>query len=1607
MTLKPISLTSAFCILSTFCFAQQISINDNITASTLIQDHLISGCVEVSNISSNINGSLNGFNSFATFERGSSNFPFENGIVLSTGNVLSGGNTLNTQNLNEGNTTWGTDNDLENTLGISNTYNATAISFNFISTGNQIAFNYILASEEYFANNPCDYADGFAFLIRPAGSGEPFTNIALIPGTAIPVNTSNIRPEIIGFCPASNDSFFDGYNMGDTNYNGRTTVMTASAGIVPNMEYEIKLVIADQNDSNYDSAVFIEGNSFNSNVDLGNDFSTCAESVELNANIGNNLATYSWYFNNTLISGANAAILNADQTGTYRVEIEIPIAGNICLVEDTITITLSSTQSADPISDFELCDLDRNGVQTFDLSSKNNEVLASVPASNYSISYHYTAAEAENNSNAITNTIQNTTNPQTIYVRIEDIDSGCLAFNSFNLIVNELPAITTPTPLEVCDDNEADGITQIDLSLKDDEITNGDTNVIVSYHYSPEDAGSGNNPIAMPYVNLNVSETVYVRATNTNTGCVNTTMLEVVVLPNPTINYEDIFMDACDSDYDGFANFNLNEVIDQVLQGITNVTVSFHETLEDAQSGSNPIDNPSTYQNIVTSQQLVFIRVEDNTTGCASVRHFEIHTNLLLTGTEIRNFAVCDVDNDGEETFNLNNIATIIINDLPDVSINFYLTEEDRDQQINALNLGTPFTLTSNPQVIYLEITSPTCTEVESITFTINPIIEFESIGSVDYCDTDQDGFTNINLSSFNNLVRNGMSGFSVTYFASQADADSNTNALPNSYRNISNPQTIYTRIRQNNTGCADINSFVINVLPAPETGTPVDIVICDDDFDGMSVINLNNTISELVSSTNGLLISFHTTRNQAASNVNPITTPGAFTTGTTQVFARVENAITGCFSIERINIIVNTLPNFNEISDYIICGNDNSNFANFLMNTKDTEILNGQSGKRVLYFENLADAENRTQIINKNAVYQNISNPQTIYVRVENVSDQSCFGTASFTIAVGTTPQFNAPVDVFICDDISNDGSENIDLNQKIEEISQGIGQQLDITFHLNAADAQNNQNSLPLNFTNNLNPQTVYARIDNGNICVGITDFTINVIQVPQVNASALLTACDMDFDGLTNFDLTEASNSILDVRQDNIVTAYFENLQDLETNQNPITNPENYHNLTNPQTVYFKVTNTVSNCFVAVPIDMEVLLPPVVNDFEIYEICYNENQTFDLGNINNVIVNSTENLNLTYFTTETDAINNQNALSQTYNYQTNSDVVFARVSNNSTGCFSIYSFTLWVNPLPLAIQPDNLEACDDDFDGLLYFDLEVQSATILGGQNINDFSLSYHGSLTDAQQGENALNTNYQAMDMDVIYARVENNTTGCFNTTQFSIIVNPLPVVEIPTQVICLNIGFATVSADTGNENDVYIWSTGQTTPVIEISEIGSYSVTVTSIFGCETTVNFDVIESEPANIEVVEVIDFSDPNNITITVNGIGNYAYALDGETPQTSNVFENVTLGYHTITIIDLNGCEEVTHEVVVVDAPKFMTPNNDGYFDTWHISGVATLPGTMVNIFDRYGKLLTALDSRSAGWDGNFKGQPMPTNDYWFVAKVVQGGRSFEVRGHFTLKR
>jgi gliding motility-associated-like protein len=1616
--------------------SQQITVDGTVGLQELIEDNLVkNSCVDITNITSSVNGTSSGFSSYGYFERGSSNFPFQNGIMLSTGNATSGGNGEITPTLSEGSSSWGTDTDLETALGIANTLNATSIEFDIVSISNQLQFNYLLASEEYFGINPCQFSDGFVFLIKETGSTDPYQNIALVPGTSTPVNTNTIHDEIYGsdgpICPAQNAQYFDGYNMGDTNYNGRTTVLTASATITPYVQYHIKLIIADQNDFQSDSAVFIEGDSFKI-LDLGDDIATCASSTILDADIQNPSASYAWYRNNDLIVGAVNPTLDVIQNGTYRVEITVSLNGTPCNEEDEIVVVLNTEEPIPQITDYHVCDdASGDGIETFDLSTENTElgdnIRDNTPFSNYTFSYHYSEAEARSNANEITTSISNTTSPQPIYVRINDLDSNCFSYTTFNLVVNQAPVITDPIPMEVCDsDDDPDGYTTIYLNENDDDITNGRSNLAVTYHYTPADADTGANPIASPYINTATpTSTVYVRVINTQTGCANTTTLDVNITISPTVTRDTRYLDACDPDHDGFYSFDLTQIISDIEAGLPNVTTTFHESEDDAQTGTNPITDPTSYQNINVEEQTLYVRVEDDDTGCASIVPLEIHTNLLLTATDTGDYALCDNNDIDSDTmdFNLYTVESYIANDLPfPIEVTFYDTVIDRDSNTNPIPKDILFSAIS-PKVLYIRIenTDTGCSDVTEITLLVNPILLFNSASPLPYCDTDDDGIVNIDLHSLDDIIRNDNTNFTVTYFPTSQDAEDNINMLPPFYTNTQPVETLYARIENIDTGCHTVNPFDIEVLVAPASNQPTDIIICDDDQDGFSIINLEDKIDEAVTDRTDLNISVHTSLTYATSGTNPIPSSqlAAYNSNTQTLYIRIEDALSsiGCYAIESFEVIVNTQPIFPDIEDYQVCEDDGDYLAFFLLSEKDTEILDGQTGKDVFYFEDAA----LTVPIDKTIPYENKTSPQTIYVRVENITDASCSGTASFIIQVSPNPVYNTLFENYgVCDDASNDGENVFNLNEKRDEIAQGSTDNLNISFHLTYQQAESNENPLPAQYTNATNPQILFIRIESSDsLCFVIEELGINIIAAPDVtNVSSPLIECDADYDGMTTFDLETADFQINDRVQSDLIINYFENFNDINPNDgldnsNEIPNPSSYNS--NSKTVYIKVANTLTGCYSVIPLELIVNLPPPTNTIGTIEICDNDSDTYDLSLVNNMIVNDTSGVTISYHDTQDDADTNERPLPSTYNYTASNHTFYARVSNNTTGCFIVQDFILQINPNPVANTTPSLISCDDNFDGFYEFDLSVTANDILGTQNASAHTITYYNDLANAEAGINALGNLHAAFNGEIIYAKIENNTTHCYDITQFTTIVNPLPVIPINDIVpMCINNLPLVIDAYTGNPSDTYVWSTGATTSQIilnDASQIGDYWVTATTPHAvsedCPYTKFFKVIESEDARINFTTTVDFADPNSITVDVSGVGDYVFILDDGEPQTSNVFENVTFGVHLVTIRDLNGCEDVTTEVVVIDIPKFFTPNNDTYFDTWHIIGIEQLPGTIVYIYNRYGKLLKTLPQTSPGWDGTYNGENMPSDDYWFVAKVIQDGKPFEVKGHFTLKR
>lgn len=1612
-------------------FAQKITVNNPGSLEDLILNNLINGCVEVSNITSSINGSSNGILSYGEFNRGSSNFPFENGIMLSTGNAQSAGNSLITTTLSEGTAGWASDPDLEAALGVSNTLNATSIEFDIISTSNQLQFNYLLASEEYEGVNSCQFSDGFAFLIKPTASVAPYENIALIPNTTIPVNTGTIHPQLGPNCPAVNEQYFDGYNIGDTNYEGRTTVLTASATIIPYVQYHIKLVIADQSDQTFDSAVFIEGDSFNI-LDLGEDIATCASSVVLDADIQNPSATYRWFLDTIEIIGETNSSLNAIQSGTYRAEVSVPLGANTCIEEDDIVVVLNTEENINPISPFQLCDdLSGDDIEFFDLSNKDIEIANNnLPFTNYVFSYHLSDSDARNNLNSINGPIQNTSNPQAIYVRIEESGTGCLGFTTFDLIVNPVPSITNPTPLDACDaDSSPDGFTVIDLTEKDDEITGGQSNLVVTYHYIALDANSGNNPITTYTNSSTPSDIVYVRVYNIQTGCYNTTTLDINIDVSPIVNTNTQLIDACDSDLDGFDTFDLTSVLGYILGGLTDVTTTFHETFNDAESGTNPITNPTNYANIEPNVQTVYVRVEDNTTGCPTIVPLEIHTNLLLTATAVENYALCDVEGSGGFiAFNLNTVETYIANNIPNVTVTFYDTETDRDNDINPIPKSVAYPVSNtSPKTVYIRISNGICDEVSEIRLIVNPILLFNPAAPLTYCDNDDDvtdGTISVDLSFFDDIVTNGNTDFTPSYFPTQTDAENNFNQLP-PFHTVSGTETIYVRIENIDTGCSTVSNFDIQIIQAPDTETLDPIIICDTDQDGFSVVDLNAISNNAVSNPTLFNINFFTSLEDAEANTNtiPIANRASYNATTQTIYVRVENA--ECYKIVPLEIIINTLPIIPDIEIMQICENDNDNTETFLFSDKDNEILNGQLSKIVYYFENQLDAENGilANAIDKNAPYTNTSSPQTIYVRVENITDTNCFATDSFSIRVSSNPVYNTAFeDYFLCDDESNDERHTFDLSEKITEIRQGSSNpnNLDVTFHLTFNEAQLGSNPLPLLYTNATNPQNLFVRIQGADTqCVIIDDLSINIIPLPNLTDANPLEVCDtyLDrYDGLAVFNLDNADYQNLDRIQTGIEVHYFENFNDINQddaldNSLAINNPTNY--ISNTKTVYIKVTNTITECFSVIPLDLVVNVPPAFNNVGTIEICDNDTNTYDLSLVDSMLLNNPSSAIISYHNTQSDADNNAAPIGTIFNYTSTNHTIFVRL-DTSAGCFITTSFNLQINPNPIPNTPPDLVECDDDYDGIFEFDLSQNNDDVLGAQNSATYTVTYHTDLTHAEAGTNAINNLHPAADGDMIYARLENNITGCYDITQFTVHVNPLPSIPVADVIpLCVNDLPLIIDAETGNANDSYLWSTGETTPQITLGlgDFGNYWVTVTRPYAnaptCEFTKPFSVIESAIADINFTATVDFADPNSITVDVSGIGDYVYILDGGEPQESNVFDDVTLGTHTVTVRDLNGCADVSQEVTVFDIPKFVTPNNDGYFDRWHVVDFTQLPGTVVYIHDRYGKLLKTLPHTSQGWDGTYNGYNMPADDYWFVANIIQQGNAFTIKGHFALKR
>ncbi len=257
-----LSINCMSCPIQSVARPPNLQVDPGGSALSLVEDVLIGGgCFDIENAS--FIGNSDGV---GTFSAGEASIGLEDGVIISSGNVTNAPGPNNQEGAGN-DFGGGGDPDLAQLANGGEVNDATGLQFEFTPTIGQIAFNYVFASEEYCEYVGSQFNDVFGFFISGPGISGGFTfdgeNIAVIPSTNTPVAINTVNQNMnTGFFVGNSNNCGSVANSTDIQFDGYTSVLTAVANVEPCQKYTIRLLVGDVGDGIFDSAVFLEANSF-------------------------------------------------------------------------------------------------------------------------------------------------------------------------------------------------------------------------------------------------------------------------------------------------------------------------------------------------------------------------------------------------------------------------------------------------------------------------------------------------------------------------------------------------------------------------------------------------------------------------------------------------------------------------------------------------------------------------------------------------------------------------------------------------------------------------------------------------------------------------------------------------------------------------------------------------------------------------------------------------------------------------------------------------------------------------------------------------------------------------------------------------------------------------------------------------------------------------------------------------------------------------------------------------------------------------------------------------------------------------------------------------
>jgi gliding motility-associated-like protein len=1319
------------------------------------------------------------------------------------------------------------------------------------------------------------------------------------------------------------------------------------------------------------------------------------------------------------------------------------------------TLPFAPPPVANQIPDYKTCSTTNTGI--FDLNSVRSQINSDLI--NNTVTFHSTFANSIDNVAPLPNFMANTSNPQTIYVRVTNNLSKCYSTTSFKLIVNPVPtAAINVVNSSVCpNDNVIVNFTGTPNSTIQYSINSGANQSAIlnsSGQFSLNQAitvnttftlidvktldSNGNTICTQP---LNSIRTVTIKpipvvtATPTPSTICSGTITNIVLSSSPvgaTFNWTATQTDisgasagsgntisqilTSNSNLLGTANYSITPTLDSCVglpvSSIINVNPLPVATATPAFSticSGNSVNIPLTSS--LTGTTFSWVSSQNNVSGANVGNGNLINQSLTLTGST--GSVVYTITPTSNSCIGLDITITITVVNSPTATISYagspYCSGSTSANVTFTGVTGGIFSATNgliiNPNTGAVDLSSPAGSYI--VTYTIaagggcNAFVVTAPI-TINLSSVPVTGFsytTPICKNAINPVVI-PVAGFTAggTYTSTNGlSINSSTGAIDLALSTPGNYTVTYTVPA---TICGPIGTstaaIVITALPTA-TATPSTVTICS--LDTANIALTSNAIGTTYAWSSAATNATGATSASGTTIVDALTATAA-TPGT--VVYSITPSGSGCTGLPiTATITVNPLPTATISGAATIC-NGSATSISFSGTPNATVTFTENGGpNQTTTLNNLGSGTVSTGNLTTNTTYQLVS--------VSSAGTTACIQTqsASVLITVIPVPLVNSIVS---SSTICSGQPTGISLSSNVATAT--FNWTITQSGVIGASAGNSNTISQNLIATTSTPGFVTYSITANEGACQGpVTPITITVNPIPAVTPSTVLQSV--------------CSGSVSPIQLTSNVAGTVFNWNVIQNNVTGASNGTGNSiaqvltaTSNNIGEAVYSVTPTFGGCpgtptLVTVGVNQ---IPVVTANAAVTTICSS-------STTNIVLTSSIAGTTFSWTVIQTGIFGatpgNGATISQTLTTvnSTQGTVVYS-ITPTFNGCFGVpITVPIIVNPTPEVFGSAAATICSGESPNIALFPSIAATTFAWTVNSIN---------VIGAQPGIGVVINDVLTASPNIgtaIYS-VTPTANGCSGIPLLvTIIVSPAPATQINDGVICLdqatNVSFQNYILNTQLSNATYDFDwyfngtiiNGATNNTYEASQSGTYSVIVTNTAtGCKSVLaNAVVAASYPGTSMITtESLAFSDNATITVDVNPLNTiYQYTLDNGLTQSSNVFTNVSPGQHIVTVTDENGCTNLTKLVTIIGYPTYFTPNGDSYNDTWNILGLRA--AAKVFIFDRYGKLIKQINPTGQGWDGTFNGQPMMSTDYWFTVDYSepQTGERKVFRSHFSLKR